>query len=177
MKVLWTIVIVIAVLIALLFAGAFFLPASFSVQRSAVIAAPVDAVYAKFATPRTWASWSAWTTRADSTLVYTYAGPDSGLGAIMRFTSKKMGNGDLEIVEAVPDQSVGYDLHLTGSDMRIHGRIALEPASDGTKVTWHDSGSLGGNVMLRYLGPVLDKSLAAAYETSFQGLRRDLNAR
>jgi hypothetical protein len=163
----------VAIVLALVLVIAFFLPATFSVQRATVIAAPADAIYARFATPRTWARWSAWTTEADPTLVYTYAGPDSGVGAIMRFTAKKMGNGELEIVEAVPGQAVGYELRMTGSDMAVHGRVAFEPTEGGTRVTWHDSGSLGKNILMRYLGPLLDKSLAAAYEKSFAGLRRE----
>jgi uncharacterized protein YndB with AHSA1/START domain len=173
MRLLRNLVIAVAVVLILLLAGAFLLPATFSVQRSAVIAAPAEQVYAKFVTPRTWATWSAWTTGADPTLVYTYAGPDSGVGAIMRFTAKKMGSGELEIVEAVPAQAVGYELRMTGTDMKVHGRVAFEPAGGGTKVTWHDSGELGRNVLLRYLGPVLDRNLAAAYEKSFAGLRRE----
>ena len=173
MRILKNVVIAVAVLLVLLLAAAFFLPATFSVQRSAVIAAPAGQVYAKFATPRTWATWSAWTTEADPTLVYTYAGPDSGVGAVMKFTAKKMGNGELQIVEAVPAQAVSYELRMTGSDMVVRGRVAFEPAGGGTKVTWHDTGDLGRNVLLRYLGPMLDKNLAAAYEKSFAGLRRE----
>jgi hypothetical protein len=173
MRLLRNVVIAVAILLILILAVAFLLPATFSVQRSAVIAAPAELIYAKFATPRTWATWSAWTTEADPTLVYTYAGPDSGVGAIMKFTAKKMGNGELQIVEAVPAQVVSYELRMTGSDMVVHGRVAFEPAEGGSKVTWHDMGSLGRNVLMRYLGPVLDRSLAAAYEKSFAGLRRE----
>jgi hypothetical protein len=173
MRILKNVVIAVAVLLILLLAVAFFLPATFSVQRSAVIAAPAEQIYAKFATPRTWATWSAWTTEADPTLVYTYAGPDYGVGAIMKFTAQRMGNGELEIVEAVPSRSVGYELRMTGTDMKVNGQVTLEPAEGGTKVTWHDAGDLGKNVLLRYLGPMLDKNLAAAYEKSFAGLRRE----
>ena len=173
MSLLRNLILAVAIVLILLLAVAFFLPATFSVQRSAVIAAPTEQVYAKFATPRSWARWSAWTAEADPTLVYTYAGPDSGVGAIMRFAAKKLGSGELQIVEAVPAQVVSYELRMTGSDMAVHGRVAFEPAEGGTKVTWHDTGSLGKNVLLRYLGPMLDKSLAAAYEKSFAGLRRE----
>jgi hypothetical protein len=173
MRILRNVVIAVAVILVLLLAIAFFLPATFSVQRSAVIAASSELIYAKFVTPRTWATWSAWTTEADPTLVYAYAGPDSGVGAIMKFTAKKMGNGELEIVEAVPGQAVGYALRMTGTDMEVSGRVTLDPAEGGTKVTWRDTGNLGRNVLLRYLGPMLDKNLAAAYERSFAGLRRE----
>ena len=173
MRVLRNIVLAVAIILILLLVVAFFLPATFSVQRSAVIAAPAEQIYAKFATPRSWAVWSAWTTEADPTLVYTYAGPDSGVGAIMKFTAKKMGNGELEIVEAVPAQAVSYALRMTGTDMKVNGHVTLEPAEGGTKVTWRDTGDLGRNVLLRYLGPMLDKNLSQAYEKSFAGLRRE----
>jgi hypothetical protein len=173
MRILRNLVLAVAVLLVLLLAVAFFLPSKFSGQRSTVVAAPAGALYSRLATPRTWATWSAWTTRADSTLVYTYAGPDSGVGAVMRFTAQKMGNGELEIVEARPEQAVGYELRLTGTDMKVRGQVTLEPAEGGTKVTWTDSGDLGRNVLLRYLRPMLDRNLAAAYEKSFEGLRRE----
>jgi uncharacterized protein YndB with AHSA1/START domain len=173
MKIIRALAIAIALVLLLLLGVAFFLPSSFSAQRSALITAPAAQVYAKFASPRTWARWSAWSTAADPSLVYTYAGPDSGVGAIMQWTSKKMGSGQLRIVEAEPGQRVSYELGMTGSDMAVHGQVTFEPAGEGTKVTWHDTGSLGKNVLARYLGPVLDKSLAAAYEKSFANLQRE----
>jgi hypothetical protein len=177
MKILRNVVIAVAVLLVLFLVIAFFLPRGFAVERSTVIAAPVGQIYARVATPRTWARWSAWNATADSTLVYTYAGPDSGVGAVMRFTARRMGNGELEIVEAVTDRVVGYELRLAGTDMKVGGRVTFEPAGDGTRVTWRDSGDLGGNVLLRYLVPMLDRNLAAAYEESFEGLRRETAAR
>lgn len=176
MRILRNIVIAVAVLLVLFLAIGFFLPSRFAVERSTVVAAPADSIYARVATPRTWAAWSAWTAKEDSTLAYTYAGPESGVGAIMSFTAKKMGNGELEIVEAVPGRVVGYELRLVGTDMKVNGRVTLEPSGDGTKVTWLDSGDLGGNVLLRYLVPMLEKNLAAAYEKNFAGLRRETAA-
>jgi hypothetical protein len=173
MKVVRGFVIAIALCFVVLLVVAFFLPGTFSVESSAIVAAPATELYARFATPRTWARWSAWTTEADPTLAYTYTGPDSGVGAVMKWTSKKMGNGQLAIVEAMPAQMVSYELSMTGTDMTVHGHVMFEPAADGTKVTWRDTGSLGKNVMLRYLRPVLDKSLHEAYAKSFAKLQRE----
>ena len=177
MKILRNVVIAIAVLLVLFLVIGFFLPSTFAVERSTVVAAPADSLWVRVATPRTWATWSAWTAKEDSTLAYTYAGPESGVGAVMRFTAQKMGNGELEIVEAVPGRVVGYELRLAGTDMKVNGRVTLEPEGDGTKVTWRDSGDLGGNVLLRYLVPMLNGNLAAAYEKNFAGLRRETAAR
>jgi uncharacterized protein YndB with AHSA1/START domain len=177
MRILRNVVIAVAVLLVLFLVIGFFLPSTFTVERSTLIAAPVDSIYARVATPRTWATWSAWTAKQDSTLAYTYAGPESGAGAVMKFTAKQMGNGKLEIVEAVPGRVVGYELRLAGTDMKVNGRVTLEPDGDGTKVTWRDSGDLGGNVLLRYLVPMLNRNLAAAYEKNFAGLRSETAAR
>jgi hypothetical protein len=173
MKILRNAAIAIAAILVLLLVIAFFLPSKFVVERSTLIAAPVDSIYARVAAPRTWATWSAWTVKEDSTLLYTCAGPESGVGAIMKFTAQRMGNGELAIVEAVPGRAVGYQLRLTGTDMKVNGRITLEPAGSGTRITWRDSGDLGRNVLLRYLAPMLEKNLAAAYEKNFQGLTRE----
>jgi hypothetical protein len=173
MRILRNVVLAIAALLVLFLAVAFFLPPRFAVERSTVIAAPADSIYVRVATPRTWAAWSAWTASEDSTLVYTYAGPDSGDGAIMRFTAKQMGDGELEIVETIPGRAVGYELRFAGTDMKVTGRVTLEPVAGGTKVTWRDAGDLGGNVLLRYLAPVLDRNLAAAYARNFAGLQRE----
>ncbi len=173
MRALKIIAYVVAAILIVFLAVAFFLPSTFSVQGSSVIAAPADSLYARFATPRTWARWSAWTTETDPTLAYTYEGPDSGVGAVMKWTAQRMGSGQMRIVEAVPGQRVRYELGMSGSDMTVHGDVRLETVPEGTRVTWTDSGSLGKNVLVRYLGPVLDRAMRAAYQTSFAKLERE----
>ena len=108
MKVLLAILVVLVIIVAVVVGIAFTMPAQFSLQDSAVIAAPPETLYVRFATPRTWARWSAWTTEKDPTLAYTYPGADSGVGAIMKWTSKAMGFGQLEIVEVQPGRMVHY---------------------------------------------------------------------
>ncbi len=175
------IVVGILVVVVVLFLGALLYASmqspDFSVQRSTVIHAPADSLYARFATPRTWARWSAWTAKADTSLRYAYQGPDSGPGAIMNFTSLRMGNGSLRISSAVPGREVRYELGLTGTEMVVHGQVTLEPVPEGTRVTWRDSGTMGKSLFMRLLKPLLDRSMATAYETSFAGLSRELAAR
>ncbi len=177
MKLLRNIALAVLVLLVLIGACSLFLPNAFSVQRSAVIAADAGSLYARFATPRSWARWSAWTTAADPTLVYRYEGPDSGVGAVMAWSAKKMGNGRLTIVRAEPPREVGYDLQIEGSDMRVHGRITLEPAEGGTRVTWNDAGDFGRNPLMRWFRFMMDGALGSAYEKSFANLRAETRAR
>jgi hypothetical protein len=177
MKVLRNIVLFVVALAVLLGVVSLFMPSTFSVQRSAVIPMEAGAVYAKFATPRTWAQWSAWSTQADPTLAYTYEGPDSGVGAIMKWTAKKMGNGQLEIVQAVPGQEVRYELRMQGGDMAVHGHVGFEAQGGSTNVTWHDRGDFGRNPLYRLFGPMMDGMLGGSFEKSLGNLKREAGGR
>jgi hypothetical protein len=64
----------VVVLVVLLLVIGFFLPGTFTVVRSAEIAAPPDKVYALVADPRGWKQWSAWN-RRDPTMQIDYSGP------------------------------------------------------------------------------------------------------
>jgi hypothetical protein len=172
MKVFKGIVLAVGALIVLALVVSLFLPSTFSVQRTDVVPGTVNAIYARFAKPRTWSEWSAWTTSKDPTLHYQYEGPDSGVGATMKWTSKGMGDGRLTIVEAVPGDHVRYELRMAGTDMSVHGLVRFEPAGGATRITWHDRGSLGSNPLYRLLTPVLDRALGGAFEQSFANLKR-----
>jgi hypothetical protein len=171
----------ILILLVALFLGALIYASTqspdFAVQGTTVIGAPADSLYARFATPRTWARWSAWTTRVDSSLRYAYEGPETGTGAVMKFTSQRMGNGSLRIGAVAPGREVNYDLAIVGFETKLHGKVTLEPAPEGTRITWRDSGSLGQSLLVRLLKPYLDRNMAVAYDTSFAGLRQEFGAR
>jgi uncharacterized protein YndB with AHSA1/START domain len=171
MKVLGIVVVVLLVIVAAVLTFALTLPAEFSAQGNALISAPPESLYVRFATPRTWAHWSAWTTRNDPTLAYTYTGPDSGVGATMHWTSQRLGSGQLAIVEAVPSRLVHYELRFMTSPAPVVGRVRLEPKAGGTEVTWSDQGRLGGSPLMRLMYPLMKTMMRRAYEESFANLR------
>lgn len=152
----------------------FLMPSKFSVERAEVIPAPPGDVFARFATPRTWPEWSAWSTTADSTLRCTFEGPASGVGATMKWTARQMGNGTLRIIEAIEPSSVRYEVRIADTPVVVNGLVTLEPAGAGTKVTWRDAGDVGRNPIMRLLLPMIDGSLGNAFEIGFRGLRRTL---
>jgi hypothetical protein len=174
MRLLKILFILLVVIVVLLVGIAFLLPSTFSLVGETVIAAPPDSLYARFATPRTWADWSAWTTEEDPTLVYTYSGPELGVGAAMEWTGTQMGKGRLEVIEAFPGREVRYELHMQGSGLTVHGHVLLEPADGGTRIVWRDRGDFGANPFNRYFGPFMDRMMGAAYEKSFSRLRGEL---
>lgn len=175
MKVAARVVTVVFLLILLSLCIGFVMPSHYSVQRTAVLPAPPESVYTRVATLRTWDRWSAWNARRDPSLVYSYEGPETGAGSVMRWTSRKMGDGHLDLVNVDPKRSVQYDLRMAGSDFTAHGTIQLEPTSGGTRVTWRDDGNLGSNPVYHLMGPFMDKLLGADFERSLDGLRRELS--
>lgn len=172
MKLVRNVVIGIAVLFFATVIVGLFMPSTFAVERSRTIAAPPEVVFGLFATPRTWADWSAWNTRADSTLRYAYEGPETGVGATMKWTAKQMGSGTLRITEAAPHASVRYEVRITDTPVVVRGAVSLAPDGAGTRVTWHDEGEVGKNPMMRLVLPVIRGSMGNAFELGFDGLER-----
>jgi uncharacterized protein YndB with AHSA1/START domain len=174
MRVFQAIVIAVGVLIVLAIAISFCLPNRFSVRRTRLISADPNLIYSRFATPKSWASWSTWSTQGDSTMRYTFSGPDSGVGATMAWTSKKFGDGHLAIAAADPGREVRYELRMGGTDMRVHGQVNFEPAAGGTRVTWHDQGDFGANPLWRLFTPMMDGMLGGSFERSLDHLAASL---
>ena len=99
----WVVGVIVALIVLLLVVG-FFLPATFTVVRSAEIAAPPDKVYALVADPRGWKQWSAWN-RRDPQMQIEYSGPPAGMGAKWAWKSKTQGDGEMTFTAAEPAQA------------------------------------------------------------------------
>src|SRR5689334_4957207 len=95
----WSALILAALLILATGIG-FLLPSQVTVARSVDIAAPSAAVYPLLADFKH--GWTRWNTFDDEDpgIQYSYAGPDSGLGAVQMWRSKKMGDGQMTLIQA-----------------------------------------------------------------------------
>ena len=76
------IVIVVVVLLLLLVGVASTKPDSFAVERSTVIKAPPEKVFALINDFHHWDQWSPWAKLDTTTMKVTYTGPASGPGAV-----------------------------------------------------------------------------------------------
>jgi len=149
----------------------------FRVSRSTTIAAPPERILPLLTDLRAWQKWSPWE-GLDPSLERTYAGADTGVGAIYAWRgNSKAGQGRMEVLEASPDR-VGIDL-LFAAPMKAHNRVDFEltPTNFGTRVDWVMTGPQ--NLVMRLtsklysmdkmLGPDLEKGLGqlkAAAEAS-----------
>jgi uncharacterized protein YndB with AHSA1/START domain len=162
------------VLVVVFCAGGFLLPATTRVEREITIARPPADVFAMVDSFRRFNEWSPWHGR-DPKTVYTYEGPERGVGASMRWSSEQsdVGKGRQTILESMPDQRVRIRLEFEGQGDAI-ATIALTPAGDGTRVVWDFEAAHGMNPVSRWFGLLFDRMIGPDYEQGLAQLKTAL---
>ncbi len=158
--------------IALLLLVSLFLPGRYRVQRSIVINAKTEAIFPLISTPRRWPEWSAWSAEQFPNLKYSYDGPESGVGAISRWTDPKIGDGEMRIRRADPAKGVWYDLTTQHGAYTSSGAVEFEPAGEGTRVFWSDEGELGRSPLRRFFGLMVDRMVGPGFEAGLVKLKQ-----
>ena len=135
------ILIAVAVIVVVLVAVVALQPADFRVQRSALIAAPAQAVFAQVNDFHNWRAWSPWE-KLDPELKRTYQGPQAGTGASYAWAGNKdVGEGRMTITESRPGERVLIDLQfIKPMAARNTTEFRFTPEAGATAVTWTMSG-------------------------------------
>ncbi len=170
MKALKWIAIALGVLVLAVLAAAFMISPQYKVQRSVVISAPAEKVYALVAVPAEWKKWSVWN-RRDPAMKLTYSGPASGAGAGWAWESKSEGNGSMAFTKVEPLKRVDYDLKFPDMGMESKGQLLFVPEGSGTKVTWTNEGDVGGNLLMRLFVPFMDRMVGPDFEGGLANLK------
>ena len=165
----WTLAVIGAIALAIVAVG-FFIPSTFSVQRSAEINAAPRKVYDLIVEPKKWTEWSVWT-RRDPNMHITYSGPPFGMGAKWAWVSKSEGTGSMEFTRVEPDKAVEYSLLFQDFNMRSTGALRLEPAGNSTRITWTNTGDVGGNPVKHYLAMMMDRMVGPDFEAGLANLK------
>ena len=130
-----------AVILAVGIAGLLFYaatkPDSFRVQRSAIIKAPAEKIFALVNDLRSHMAWSPWE-KEDPAMKRTHSGATSGKGAIYEWDGNKdIGAGRMEIADSSPPSKVVLKMDfLRPFEAHNIAEITLEPSGDATHVTW-----------------------------------------
>jgi hypothetical protein len=161
---------VVAIVLSGIVAYASIRPDTFSVQRSANIDAPAEAIFPLIANLQRLNTWNPFVD-PDPAIKITYSGPESGKGAIHTWSgNRNVGEGRIEITDVTAPTRVVMKLDML-KPMQAHNTIefSLHPNGNATTVTWAISGQLPliGKVMTLFsdcdkmIGSQFDKGLAS----------------
>lgn len=145
------------------------LPRGYTVERSARIDAPPEAVFAILSRLETRRAWSAWYEKEPHART-EFSGESGAVGATMRWDGEAIGRGSVTIVGLEPNRRVETRLALEAPvAMQSSDALSLERDGMGTRVTWRNQGALSGP--MRLMGPLMDHLLGADYDRGLARLK------
>lgn len=162
-------VLVLLALLLMMTIVTFFLPGRQSAQRARDMAAPPEKLWPLIAGPKQWPKWAAWN-RRDPNMKITYEGAESGADARWAWESKSEGNGSMMFDSAQPNKQLAYTVTFSDMGSTAKGKIALEPADGGTKVTWSFETELGINPLMRWFGLMIHSMVGRDFDAGLDNL-------
>ena len=159
-----------AVLVLLLAVIGLLLPRRYRVERSAVIKARPEVVFAQVADLRAWKNWGVWFER-DPQMQITYSETTAAVGGWSEWKIKSQGNGKATLTRLTPPTEVEYSLQFEGMGFASQGNFTLIPRTDGVRVVWADTGDLGLNPISRWFGLFLDRMIGPDFAAGLAKLR------
>ncbi len=171
MKILKKIVLVLVLLLAVLAVVIATRSAEMHVERTAVVNAPPEAVYAVINDLHQWGRWSPYDKR-DPNMTKTYEGAAMGPGASYSWSGNNdVGAGRMTIVESKPGQLVTMKLEFTRPFSGTNTvNFKLVPAEGGTRVSWIMDGQK--NFISKGMSMVMDmdKMIGGDFEVGLANL-------
>jgi len=170
MSVLFTIIAIIVVLVAAILVLAAMKPATFRIERSTTVRAPADRIFPLINDFHQWVAWSPFETM-DTKLKRDFSGAESGKGAVYAWEGNKTGSGRMEILDTTPSRiliKLDFFKPFKANNM---AEYTLEPAGDGTRVTW---AMYGPNIFIGKLMSVFmnhDRMIGSQFEAGLAKLK------
>ncbi|MCA9001737.1 MAG: SRPBCC family protein [Planctomycetes bacterium] len=154
----------------------FFLPQTYEVSRSVVIAAPRAEIHAALENVSTWKEWSAFVPSGESAQMVTskYEGPEAGVGAIWIWGQDlEKSPARLEVVTSDANWGISYVLTLDKGRIASEGDILMVEDENGIQVTFENRGEMA-TPWRRYFSFIADKAVGPALAQSLDGLKARL---
>ncbi len=172
MKALKIIGLIVLGLIVIVAALSFIAPTKMHNERSIVIKAPKEAVFANVKMFGNYQKWSPWLEK-DSTAKTAIEGADGTVGAKYTWIgNKEVGQGEQTISKLEDNKTVETDIHFIKPwDGKATSYIHLEDAEGGTKVTWGFNSEMPRpfNVMGLFMNP--EKMIGDEYDKGLSNLK------
>lgn len=164
-----------AVVIVLLIVIGFFLPGKMEVSRSISINASAEAVFEEFNDLKKWQEWQYWNT-LDPESKITYGDKSSGTGATYSWDGPKLGQGNVKILESIPDKSVSSEIEFTGSG-KAQGLYTVEAEGEGTKASMNFSFDNGMNPIGRWFSVFMKGEIEKAFDYGLNKIKERAEAK
>jgi hypothetical protein len=168
-----TLLLVVALAVAGVLVAAAMRPDTFSVQRSAAIAAPPEAIYPLIADFKRWEAWSPWE-RKDPAMKRSYGSRTEGAGATYAWEgNREVGQGSMQITQAQAPSKVVMDLDFV-APFAAHNVVdfALAPGGQTTQVTWTMRGPVPYLAKILHLFIDMDKMVGKDFEAGLASLKQ-----
>ena len=156
--------------VVLLLVVSLFLPSRVHVERSRVLKARPDAVFAQVNDLRNWFNWMPWN-KVDPNMKIAWGAVTEGPEAKYAWESenKEVGQGSITIVKSDPNRMVQTDMDFMDHG-KATGEFILEEQPDGTKVTWTMDSEMGMNPVFKFMGLFMDKMVGPDFEKGLKDL-------
>lgn len=171
-KVLLTIFVLIVVAIGAVLALAATKPDTYTVTRSATIAASPDQVYTFVNDFHQWPQWSPWE-KLDPNMNRTYGGAPNGVGATYSWNGNSdVGEGRMTITDSQVGEKVGIRLEfLKPMASTSQTEFAFNRSGAGTEVVWTMSGHCDYMTKVFTVFMDMDQMIGKDFETGLANLK------
>jgi hypothetical protein len=149
---------------------AWLLDPGWRIERRVEITAPPGPVFAYISILRNWPEWTAWNAHEYPSLQYEYAGPDWGVGATQRWTGGSL-KGELRVADFRPGEYLEYELKVDQSDTKLRGSLRIEPAGQGSRLTWSLWGESADNPFAKLMMRVRTPRIGRQFATGLANLQ------
>ena len=166
-KILLALLVLVAVLLVVIMTR----PNTFHVERTAVVHAPADVVFARLEDFHKWPAWSPWE-KLDPAMQRTFSGADKGVGAVYAWKGNdKVGEGRMTILDAAPPSKLGLRLEfLKPFQSTSRTTFDLAPGDGGTQVRWAMDGPQNFMSKAMCLVMDMDKQVGGDFEKGLAAL-------
>jgi uncharacterized protein YndB with AHSA1/START domain len=168
----FSIAVVVLAIVAVILIAAAMKPNTFRIERSVVIQASPEKIFPLINDFRNWSEWAP-QDREDPSIMRTYSGAPSGVGAASEWRSNgKAGSGEMTITESVPPSKLEIAVDFA-KPFAAHNlnTFTLVPEGGSTKVTWSMQGTNLYFMKVMSMFSSMDRMLAGHFERGLRDLK------
>lgn len=170
MKFLKILGIVIAIILAVFFVGALFLPKTYSVSRSITINAPDSVIYKNISNFKEFLKWNPWSKMEPSARV-TISGPVGQPDYLYQWEGKETGKGQMKVKSVEVNKMVDIELKfIEPMETIADTRFDIAPEGTANKVTWTMAGEADG-IISKWMCLMMDGMIGKDFEDGLKFLK------